>query len=269
MNHNTPRDADQPDYAENLQEFYDEIREYYDELFPLDEGAVALIGGLVEDFRKNSPIQPPPICRYLGVGCATGTLENRIASLALDVTGIDRNAGMIETSQRRMKRGYSSTRFFEMSALDMRRFLKPGSFNIIGCLNNTLPYLADETLIRKFFFDAKTLLAPQGKLVLHFLNFDSFKKGEPAELPDRSSVRVTLSRTLHPVDEGFYELDAILERGNGTRVELDEGTDLIAVTRERLETWAREGGFTAFEYGSDYTGRPWTADSPYTVAILS
>lgn len=269
MEYPTSRDADQPEYAENLQEFYDEIREYYDELFPVDEGAVALINGLVEDFRKKSPIQPPPICRYLGIGCATGTLENRISAPALDVTGIDRNPGMIETSQRRMKRGYSSTRFFEMSAIDIRRFLKPGSFNIVGCVNNTLPYLADETLVRKFLFDAKTLLAPGGKLVLHFLNFDSYAEDQAIQLQDRSSVRVKLTRSLHPVDDGIYELDAVLERGSGSCLELDEGTDLLAITRQKLEEWAREGGFASFEYGGDYTGRPWTPESPYTVAILS
>ncbi len=269
MEYNSPHGADEPDYAENLQEFYDAIREYYDELFPVDEGAVALITGLVEDFRKNSPIQPPPICRYLGIGCATGTLENRISSPALDVTGIDRNPGMVETSQRRMKRGYSSTRFFEMSAIDIRRFLKPGSFNIIGCVNNTLPYLADETLVRKFLFDAKALLAPGGKLVLQFINFDSFGPNEAVRLPDRSSVRVRLSRSLHPVEEGVYELDAILEKGSGTFLELDEGTDLLAITRPRLEAWGREGGFVNFEYGGDYLGRPWTPESHYTVAILS
>ena len=30
MEYPTPHGADQPEYAENLQEFYDAIREYYD-----------------------------------------------------------------------------------------------------------------------------------------------------------------------------------------------------------------------------------------------
>ncbi len=264
----TSYNSDQPEYVENLQEFYDEIREYYDELFPPDDGAATLISGLVDDFRGASGSETPPMCRYLGVGCATGTLENAISDRRVDVTGIDKNPGMIETSQRRMTRGYASTRFFEMSALEMRRFLKPGSFNIIGCLSNTLPYLADETLTRKFLHDAKDLLAEGGKLLLQFLNFDSFPVGQTVRLPDRSSVRVTLTRTLTPVGEGKYGLEACLERGNGSKIELDGNVELISVTRERIEAWGREAGFASFEYGADCLGRPWTPEGAYTVAIL-
>lgn len=268
MNHNSPFPQEQLEYAETIQEFYDRIREYYDELFPLDEGAVALMKGLVESFRKESAIQPPPVCRYLGVGCATGTLENRISDSTLDVTGIDRNAAMIETCQRRMRRGYSTTRFFEMSAIDIRRFLKPASFNIAACIGNTLPHFGDETLIRKFLHDIRALLAPGGAFVLQTLNFDSFPAGKTVRLGDNASVRATLERSLIPAQDGSWELEATLTHGNGKRLALQKGTRLEPVTKERIEAWGREAGFTTFQYGADYAGRPWTPESEHTVAIL-
>lgn len=268
MNNNSPFPPEQLEYAETIQEFYDDIREYYDELFPLDEGAVALMKGLVEDFRKESPIQPPPVCRYLGVGCATGTLENRISDTTVDVTGIDRNPTMIETSKRRMRRGYSTTRFFEMPAIDVRRYLKPASFNIAACVGNTLPYVGDETLIRKFIHDIRALLAPGGTFVVQTLNFDALTEGKPALLRERSSVRASLERKLLPGDDGYWNLEATLIHGNGKRLTLQKGTRMVPVTRDRLESWGREAGFTTFQYGSDYAGRPWEPDGEYTVAIL-
>lgn len=269
MKHNSYFPQDQVEPIETLDEFYDELREYYDELFPLDEGAAALMTGLVEEFRKGSALQPPPLCRYLGVGCATGTLENRISDVGLDVTGIDRNPDMIETCRRRMKRGYSTTRFFEMPAIDMARYLREGSFHIIACVNNTLPYFADETLIRKFIHDARRLLAPGGKLVLQVLNFDGLPANLPAKLRDRGSVRVTLERGLEAESEGLRELKATLERGSGQRFELQSGTRLFPTTRDRLEAWGREAGFGDFLWGSDYAGRPWSKESEYTVGVLS
>lgn len=269
MKHTSYFPQDQIEPIETLDEFYDELREYYDELFPLDEGAAALMSGLVEDFRKNSPLQPPPLCRYLGVGCATGTLENRIADVGIDVTGIDRNPDMIETCRRRMKRGYSSVRFFEMAAIDVARYLREGTFHIIACVNNTLPYFADETLIRKFIHDAKRLLAPEGKLVLQVLNFDGLPANRPAPLRERGSVRVTLERSLEAEVEGLRGLKAALERGSGQRLELQAGTKLYPTTKDRLEAWGREAGFENFQWGSDYAGRPWSPESEFTVAVLS
>ena len=103
---------------------------------------------------------------------------------------------MVATAQRRIKASFSTIRFFEMNSLDIGRFLKASSFNIIACVDNTLPYLGDRTLVRKFFHDTKKLLAPGGFLLLHVYNFGPDGENSSIMLPERSSIRVNSTANL-------------------------------------------------------------------------
>ncbi len=268
MNFTTQRTPDPAIYIESLQEFYTVILEYYDELFPLQENCLDFHLMLQKEFQESCPIQPAPLCRFLGIGCATGNLENKLSSYGLDITGIDKNPDMIETANRRMKQGSSTLRFFEMSTLDMKRFLKKGSFNIISCINNLIPYISDETLLRKFIHDARELLAPSGKFVIQTLNFDSFEKNKPKRLPDLTSIRVTLERSLLSAEKGLLTLDASLELGNGQKIILQKKTQMIPTTVSRLESYAKEAGFTGLSLYGDFNLNPWTDESPSTIMIL-
>ena len=122
MLYNETKNKDNVVVIENIQDFYTAILEYYDELFPIDELTVPFILELQKKQKTFSDSTTAPMCRYLGIGCSTGNLENRLAGQGFDITGIDRNSAMIETAKRRMKRGFSTIRFFEMSAIDIRRF---------------------------------------------------------------------------------------------------------------------------------------------------
>jgi len=268
MNYAAPPSRDSQVALENIDDFYSAMLEYYDELFPLDPAAAGFFSALKQEIASSSTILPPPMCRYLGVGCATGNLENQLAGEGFDVTGMDRNASMIETAKRRMKRGFSTIRFFELSSIDMKRFLKKGSFNIVACLENTLPYISDETLLRKFFYDAHELLAPGGKLVIHTLNYDYLRDVHPVILPERSSIRVSLSRTLIPSEEGRVLLDASLELGNGRKLVLQRKTSLMPVTAGQIEAFAREAGFASCTLFGGFNGSSWSQESPSTIAVL-
>lgn len=268
MDYASSRPRETADIVESLQEFYSKIQEYYDELFPMDEATLSFFTGLLGEFHKSFENGEKPFCRYLGIGCATGTLENKLALTGFDVTGIDMNQGMISTAQRRMKRGFSSIRFFEMSTIDMRRFLKASSFNIVACLGNMLPYIADETLVRKFFHDARALLAPGGKLVLQLFNFDDTDCTKTIRLADKSSIRVKLTRSYIPAEEKKLLLQAELELGNGNRIILPKRTPLLPITTVQAEEWANEAGFTKCERFGSFARDPWTKESQYSVLLL-
>ncbi len=256
-------------HIESMQEFYTAILEYYDELFPLKENCLESFLALRLDYQNGCSVQPAPFCRFLGIGCATGNLENKLSQHGLDITGIDKNPAMIETAKRRMKRGNSTLRFFDMSALDMKRYLKSGSFNIIGCIDNVIPYISDETLLRKFFHDARELLAPSGKFVIQTLNFDYLEKNRLKRLPDLKSIRVSLERSLIPAEDGLLTLDATLELGTGRKILLQKNTKLIPTTVATLEGFAKEAGFTDISLYGDFKRTPWTEESPSTVMFLS
>ncbi len=264
----TPRSQDTISLVDSLQEFYSVILEYYDELFPLDEKGVDFIAGLRDEFRELSPVKPPPLYRLLTVGCATGCLENRLAGNAIDITGIDRNPDMIATAKRRLHHGASTTRFFEMSTLEMTRFLKKGSFHLIACLDNTLSFLADETLLRKFFHDVRELLAPGGRLLLQTINFDGIPESKPLRLPERSSIRVRLNQGYIPSGNGRMILDAVLELGNGKKIQLQRDTPVMPLSSDRMISYAKESGFTDSETFGDFSGSPLTAESQSAVLLF-
>jgi len=253
---------------ENIQDFYTAILEYYDELFPVDENLLPFFLELQKTQKPVSGLNNSPMCRYLGIGCATGNLENRLAGQGFDITGIDRNPAMIETAKRRMKRGFSTIRFFEMSAIDIRRFLKKGSFHIIGCLGNVLPYICDETLLRKFFYDARELLVPGGNLILQTRNYDGLNTEKPVRIEDKKSVRVTLTRGYTPTEAGRVCLDATLEQGNGQKLVLQKTTEIIPITVDRVKNFAREAGFTSISVYGDFSCTPWTNASPSSIFVL-
>jgi SAM-dependent methyltransferase len=229
---------------------------------------MGLMTSLQEEYARNAPIQPPPLCRYLGVGCGTGTLENRLASQKFDVTGIDKNRDMISTAKRRMKQGTSSIRFFEMPALEMRRFLKAGSFQVIASLGNLISYIADPVLQRKFIHDCKELLAPGGALVIQTVNYDALPLQGCIPLPDRGSIRVTLRRSLEPADNDLMALSARLELGNGRNLCLQRGTLMLPQRAAAIEAIAQEAGFTTCERMGGFKEEDWGADSPTSIFVF-
>lgn len=253
---------------ENIQEFYSEILEYYDELFPLNEESLAVIKMLNTEIRNASAVQPAPLNRYLGLACATGSLENKLDSLNLDITGIDKNPLMIETAMRRMKRSGTTSRFFEMSIIDISRFLQQDSFNIITCFENTLPYISDQILLEKFFHDTLKLLAPGGRLVIQTYNFDSFDCTKPLTLQEKRSIRVRLKRSYIPSKNNLLTLKAELELGNGNKIILPPTTPILPLTTSLLTELGTNAGFSVPQLYGDFNLSPWTHKSPMTIAIF-
>lgn len=268
MAYGTTREQD-PVLIENIQDFYTAILEYYDELFPLDENLAPFIQDIAREQKNASGKDAGALPRFLGIGCATGTLENKLLKCGMDITGIDQNRDMVETAKRRMKRGFSTIRFFEMPAIDINRFLKKGSFNIIACVDDVIPFVSDETLLRKLFHDVKSLLAPGGTFIVQTMNYDGLMTEKPVRLPDRSSVRVTLSRGYIPSDDGLVFLDATLELGNGKKLTLQRTTKILPTTVARVKHLAEEAGFTKVETYGDFARAHWSEESLSSVFAFS
>lgn len=268
MFHNEPKVEKKQILLENIQDFYSEILEYYDELFPLNENALNFIEVINKEICKNFSTQPAPLSRYLGIGCATGTFENKLDSIHLDITGIDKNPLMIETAMRRMKRSGTTSRFFEMSTIDIGRFLQKNSFHIIACIDNTLPYISDLTLMKKFFHDTKKLLAPGGRLIIQTHNFDSFDYSRPISLPEKSSIRVRLMRSYSPGENNQTFMKAELELGNGNTIGLSHPILIQPTPIAYLIELGKDAGFSTPQLYGDFKRSQWTIKSPMTIAVF-
>lgn len=234
--------------------------EYYDELYPVTQEQFDFYNSLVEEFSK-------PV-KFLNIGCGTGVLENKLAKDVTDVTGLETIKELLDSATRKRRNQLMAVRFFQMSTIEMVRFLGKGFYSVISCLNDRVIFIHDKVLLRKFFFDCKQLLVENGMVVLQLANYNLYKKPQAVTLPEKSSIRVTLSRKLEPTDGEDYLLTSTLETGNGKKLPIYEKTSVYPIVKSEIIDFAKEAGFKNIEFYSDYKKTPATDLSENLVVVV-
>ena len=242
-----------------IMEYINNIIEYYDELYSVSSSQKKLYEDLVKGYLP---------AKILRVGCGTGSLEHYLAKNGHDVTGIETNQDMLETANRRRRFPNMALRFFQMSSLEMVRFLGKGFYNVISCLNNELIYRNDEILLKKFFFDCKVLLAEKGTLVLDLTNFAKYNFEKPFSLPVRESIRTKLITNIYPRDGKVY-LNQSLEHYEKKPISVLKDVEITPITQDDICRLAKEAGFTDIKLYSDWDLNPLTDESDHIIAIIS
>ena len=159
-------------------------------------------------------------------------------------------------------------RFFQMSTLDMTRFLGAGFYNVIYSLNSRIVFVRDKTLMRKFFFDCRKLLTTDGTLVLQLLNFSIFKDHK-MQLPTRKSVRSALFTEISSQSDGIWVLNQEVETGNGKMLPVLEDEKIYPLVPDEIKEFAKEAGFQKIELFSDYNRSPFTGKEESLIALVS
>ena len=239
-------------------EYINNIIEYYDELYTVTASQKKLF----EDLTKN--YLPAKVLR---VGCGTGSLEHWMSKNGHDVTGIEMNQEMLETANRRRRFPNMALRFFQMSSLEMVRFLGKGFYNVISCLNDDLIFRNDEILVKKFFFDCKTLLAENGVLVLQITNFEKYNLEEDFKLSIRESIRTKLHTKISYRD-GKHFLSQNLEHYGKKPIPVLRDVEIIPLRKPDIERFAKEAGFSDIQFYGDWDLSPLTEKSDNIVAII-
>lgn len=242
-------------------EYINNIIEYYEELYPVTENQKSFYDALAGDRMP---------AHFLRIGCGSGALEHFIARNGHDVTGIDVSKEILECANRRRRMPNTSIRFFQMSTLEMTRFLGKGFYNVISCLEDKLIFIHDETLLRKFFYDCRQLLAPEGHLVIELSNFNKFKAKSKVELPVRESIRVKLYSELVINDDDEMMVNQELERTGTNKVfPVLKEEPVLAATPDDIKFFAREAGFTHIELYAGFDKSPFTEDSDTALFVMS
>lgn len=236
------------------------VIEYYDELYPIKESQKKFYNSQIEKYAK-------PV-RFLRVGCGTGYFEHLLAREGHDVTGIENNKELLESANLKRRNQLMSIRFFQMTTLEMTRFLGKGFYNIISCLYDRIIFIHDPTLIRKFFFDCKQLLAENGKLILQLNNYDLYKNSSIINLPDKESIRSKLYTEVVIKDNGEQILTQDIETGNGKILPVIEGEQVYLPSSSEIKNDAFEAGFTSCEFYADYDMNPFTETSQQIIAVI-
>ena len=242
-------------------ELLENIAEYYDELFPASDE-------LKKFYKEETECFDTPV-KYLSIGCGIGTFEHFLAKEGADVTGLETNVALLESANRKRRTQLMALRFFQMSSLEMCRFLGKGFYNIISILNNRIIYINDSTLMSKFFYDCKQLLAPSGKLIIRLPNFQKFSSEPTAKLPVKESIRVRLFSKILTEPDGKKFMRQELETGNGKRLVVTRDAQILPITKDQIENYAKEVGFTKFDYYGNLQHGEFTKDSDELVVVVS
>jgi SAM-dependent methyltransferase len=156
---------------------YDLLSKYYDRLFKFNP---KLKSFLFTYATKNG--------EALDLGCGTGRLTQVIASLDMEVRGIDLDPFMIHEA----KKKYPELSF---STEDMIDFVKQPSetYDLITCFGNTIVHL-DEKTLNELFIHVHLVLNKHKYFVVQCLNYFNILKEKPDSLPDLSDNDVLLHR---------------------------------------------------------------------------
>ena len=141
------------------------IAEYYDELYPVTEEQKVF-------YQKKMILFKKPV-KFLQIGCGSGTFEHNLAREGSDVTGIETSQELLESANRKRRTQLMAVRYFQMSSLEMTRFLGKKFYNIISILNGRIVFTHDKTLMKKFLFDCLQLVSQNGFLILELPNFEN------------------------------------------------------------------------------------------------
>lgn len=165
---------------------YDDLAAAYEELFPpnpeqaafirsLAEGAfgstgsaAAGPGGAAAAAPAGSAARRAP--RLIDLGCATGSLLRELAAEGWDCLGLEPSTAMLEEA-RRLAAGLARPPRFESGGMLQVADFGAGAWDFVACLGNTLPHLASEAELERFFVLARQALLPGGRLVLQLLNY--------------------------------------------------------------------------------------------------
>lgn len=234
--------------------------EYYDELYPVTKEQYDFYAYLIEQYAK-------PV-KFLTIGCGTGVMENYLAKQMTDVTGLETIKELLESATRKHRNQLMALRFFKMSTIEMVRFLGKNFYNVISCLNDRIIFIHDRTLLRKFFFDCKQLLADDGMIVLQLANYNLYKSKTVSVLPEIKTTRVTLTSKLEYVSEEESLLSRNIKTGSGKVLPVYQKTSVYPITPSEIEEYAKGSGFTSIEYFADFKRNPFTEKSPSMVVII-
>jgi 2-polyprenyl-3-methyl-5-hydroxy-6-metoxy-1,4-benzoquinol methylase len=242
-------------------EFNQNLIEYYDELYPVTETQIHFFNQEMSSFEQPA--------KLLHVGCGTGYLEHNLAKTGADVTGIETSREMLESANRKRRSQLMSVRFFQMSTIEMARFLGKGFYNIVSCLDNRIVYIHDQTLMKKFFFDCSQLLAPGGKLIIELYNYDKVNFDTAVNLPVLESIRARLFTQIVKKDDGEKMMQQNLETGTGRVIPVLENTPVFPLKKHEIEEFAKKAGFHSCVFYGGFDYAPYQPAGDITVAVIS
>jgi len=241
-----------------LSYFYKTLAQYYNALFPARSPQL--------EFLSQHAGDPP--ARLIDVASGTGEYVSALGKRGYECLGVEIDYTMWQRGMQ-LHPEYAH-RMFHGDMLELMDEVR-GPAMLAFCIGNSLPHLADDAELATAIAQMWDITRPAGKVALQVVNFDrvlaNAVDGE-FQLPtltvgDSESGGCTLERRYTNVSDQMLEFHATLTTPSGSYT---SSLRLLTLTRERI-TEALPAGVRN-EWCGDFSGKPWSGESPATICMI-
>lgn len=236
-------------------DFTEHLIEYYDELYPVTDELTFFFETELHDY--------PMPAKILTIGCCTGLFEHRLAESGFDITGTGVRRECIDTAVRRHRTPNAAIRFFQMTPLEIGRFLAKDFYHCAVILDGFIYFIHDKTLLRKFFYDCRSVIVKGGRLVLHIPDISKTKESPRVKLiahlqDSEDEEKKLLTQTLEKPDAN----------GGKKHIPVRSRVPVYISPMEELAAYAREAGFKSAKFYKAWNTLPIAAETA-DIAVFS
>ncbi len=145
--------------------FYDELAADYDELTghaTRARAARAFVEELLGRYAIRSAVD---------VACGTGLYALALAEAGVETTGVDISAQMLNQAREHADQAGLAIRWIDASMQQLAAKVSD-QVDAVLCMGNSLPHLLDDDELPAALSSFRAVLAPDGVLAIHVLNYD-------------------------------------------------------------------------------------------------
>ncbi|WP_430972741.1 class I SAM-dependent methyltransferase [Sunxiuqinia rutila] len=227
--------------------FYSSIANYYNQIFPLNEKQVDFVQAGLNKLDGK---------KILDIGCSTGQLANRLATLGAQVTAIDLNEEMIAIAQK--ENHFPTLDFKTANMLEVDSFAEESTLDAALCFGNTLVHLDSIEEVSQFLKGMAKVLKPGAKLMIQILNYDYILEHEVDELPLIDGPKISFIRKYDlPETAGekiIFNTELVIK---SSRESLFHASRLLPLRKHDLHTLLEYNGFERMKYYADFSKKPY------------
>ncbi len=238
--------------------FYKDIVNAYDEIFPLNIKQLSFIEDMYASLGGK---------KMLDAGCGTGSLAIALGRRSAFVKAFDLDREMIKKAKEKCPQAIN-VKFKEGDLLLMGDVYKHGVFDLVYCFGNTIAHLNDLEEVRVFCESARSLLKPDGKLLLQTVNYDWVLNNNIKSLPTIESDHYIFERAYRYIEtsskiEFSTHLVSKIEGAKQTQKVV-----LFPIVKDQLSAILSQF-FTDVKFYAAFNKDAWSKDSYHTVIEAS
>lgn len=244
--------------------FYEALEKYYDDIFPLQQDTLLFLEEVFGGSHRK---------RIIDLACGTGSYTLALAGKGFQLAGLDLDDTMIRLAQQK-KELHAAGAGGEVSFLrgDMRTLstlLQPG-YDGAFCIGNSLVHIQTAAEIAAVIKEIAAVLRDGAVLVIQTVNYDRILRNAIKSLPTLGNKERGISfERLYSYDRGQHKIlfTGVLHLPDATS--RTNTIPLYPLQKDELEEMLGKAGFARRQFYGDFSGAPWSADTPATISAAS